>query len=46
MFITTLFKSIYQIYTKNEKNYEVLEAFEMFDADGDGKVILVYIFDS
>ena len=41
--ISKLFKSIYQIYSKNEKNSEVLEAFKMFDTDGDGKVTLVNI---
>ena len=36
--ISKLFKSIYQIYSKNEKNSEVLEAFKMFDTDGDGSI--------
>jgi len=38
MIVKTLFHSIYQIYSKSEKNSEVLEAFKMFDTDEDGKV--------
>lgn len=38
MLIDTIFSSIYSSYFKTKKNSDLLEAFKLFDIDGDGKV--------